>query len=232
MCRAVSRKQSVKGFHVDEKKTKNKFVTPISESRWPWLMVPDTRFSEVGEYKADLIMNLATAKSLANEVALIVKEQIAKIKATNPAVATWQGQWPIKDELDEHDKPTGMKLVSFRQKASAGNGQYNFEVAVVDSHKNPIPKTIKLGNGTIMRISFYVRCVEDNLNKCIRIKFHPNAAQIIKLVEWAADYGFEETDGYSVAEVPAVAPQGEYAGEPDDAFAATPAAPADESIPF
>lgn len=225
---------------------RNKFNTSVCASKWPWLMVPDTKFNELGEYKVDLIMNPATAKTLCGEVLAEVKGQAGVLRAKDKELKDFPLAWPVKDDCTEDGEVTGDKLIAFRQKARVvreGQEDITYHVAVLDAKRNAMPPTIKLGSGTTMRICFQVRLVKDTLNKCIRIKFHPLAAQIITLVEWLQDFGFEDADGYTAPADVAANPTAqkpkdsfdEYMGEPEVAAAIAAKAEdaaGDDNIPF
>jgi len=180
-------------------KKKTRYITAACECRYPWLTTPDTKFKAEGKYRVELLMSMEQLTALAKEVMPDVNEQKAKVQKGE--FANWKLVWPVKDEInDETEKPTGRKIIMFEQNAkiTRGNGQVDaLHVVVVDSKNKPVPADVKLGTGSVLKIAFKVRVVESKITKDIRIKFHPMAAQIISLVEWKQDFGFEEEDGYT-----------------------------------
>ena len=200
------------------KKKRPRFYTPTCISHWPWLMTPDTKFDEAGVYKVDLEMSDAQVTELQKQLVQEVADQEADLRKTDPKkMGKWKIVWPVKDQNDNDGNPTGMKLVSFSQKAKvviAGKPDLVFTVQCFDSKKNPVSPTLKLGSGTEMKLCFQVRVVPDNLSKCIRVKLHPLAAQLIKVVEYSggSDFGFAEEAGFEAVPVseatePAKGPQ-------------------------
>lgn len=176
-------------------KKRNRFITGAYPALWNWLLTPDTRWSEHGTYGTDLMMSINDAKQLVLLVQDEAKEQIAKMRNEQKETKDWSVAWPIKDYDGEDETYSGTKVISFRQKV---NPAYHFTVDVFDAKKNQIePGSLRIGNGTKLRVSFYVRVVKDQINKCIRVLFHPRAAQIIELVKWEADYGFDEEEGFN-----------------------------------
>lgn len=182
-------------------KKKNKWHTGAFPCRWPWLQKPDTAFKPLGEYRVDLIMPQDKAKALFQEIQGEVLTQAEAVRR-DPKYNNWKLAWPVKDEVDEEtEKPTGNKIVSFKQNAAVqrqDGKKDEYRVHVLDSHNQPIPADVMLGSGTVLRICFRIRVVASPISKDIRVMLHPLAAQVIQLVEWKQDFGFDEQDGYSV----------------------------------
>jgi hypothetical protein len=163
-------------------------------------MIPNTKFNVDGKFGVDLIMTRDQLTTMAAELMEEVNEQ--KVKAQVGDFKNAKLVWPIKDEIDEEtEQPTGLKIVSFDQKAkiTLGDGEIrDVHIAVLDSKKHPVPSTVKLGTGSTIRVRFRLRVVQSAITKDIRVKFHPIAAQIIKLVEWKSDFGFDDEDGFVI----------------------------------
>ena len=69
--------------------TKNKYtkiVTPIGVAQYPWLSSPDTKFSEIGDYKTNLILS----KKDAQEVIKMI--DTAREESTKNAVEQSKGK--------------------------------------------------------------------------------------------------------------------------------------------
>lgn len=181
-----------------EQKKKNRFITGVYPCNYSWLLHPDTRWSEDGTYGTEMMMPVAVAKALFTEVQEIAMADSEAVRKSDEKLKGWGIAWPIKDYDGDEEQYRGMKVVAFKQKA---NPKYDFSVDVFDAANNAISpdSKLKIGNGTKLRVSFYIRAVRDNINSKIRILFHPRAAQIIDLVEWKADYGFEATEGFTAA---------------------------------
>ena len=193
------------------KPKRNRYFTPVCVALWPWLIVPDTKFKPEGEYKVSLVMEPNSVALLQAAVAAEVQEAEKALKSANPKIAKYKLVWPIKDQVDEADEPTGNKLVAFSQVAKVerpGQKTLTFDVAVFDAKKKPFPKNLKMGSGSEVKLCFNVRVVEDKLNKCIRVKLQILAAQVLKFVEYTGgDFGFSEEAGYEApAEVESTEP--------------------------
>ncbi len=216
----------------DKKGKRSRRTTGIYRGLWCWLLTPDTRFSEDGIYSVDLMMSPDEARELCKSVGQDVVDQSIAIKTKNPAIKDWKLMWPAKDYEGDDETYRGMKAIAFKQKIKPG---YNFKVDVFDAHNKAIDPAsgLRIGNGTKLRIAFTARVAEDNMNKCLRVCFHPCAAQIVELVAWEADYGFEEVaDGYSSGNGKTVSDFRPQKQEIDDPFAeAQEGVPVDD-IPF
>lgn len=177
----------------ETKQKRKRITTAAYPGLWCWLLTPDTRFDGDGVYSVDLVMPKEAARDLCKQCAEQVAEQANQIKTANVNVRDWRLVWPAKD--CEEEGYEGQMAVSFKQKIKP---PHNFTVDVFDAKKNQLAAgSVRIGNGTKLRICFSPRVAVDQMNKCLRVMFHPSAAQIIELVKWEADYGFEETEGFA-----------------------------------
>ena len=74
------------------------------------------------------------------------------------------------------------------------------KIPLFDAKGKPITEAIKLGNGSVCRISFTVAPYYNATNKGVGLSLRLVAVQVIELVEYSAgnaeSYGFDEEEGY------------------------------------
>jgi hypothetical protein len=173
------------------KMPQDKFVTPIVTLVWPHVHAPDTKFVKDGEdakYNTQFSLSkdeaapiISTAKRLINEA--------RKSKLTKA---------PPKLPFTENEDGT----VTF--KCASKNAP-----ALFDASGTPLKPGMKVGGGTLARISGLMRVYEGF--GATGVTLYLNAMQIIDLKEFggrpATSYGFDATTGFT----------GDTFGEDEDA---------------
>jgi len=175
----------------------NVITTPKGIAAYPWLSKPDTKFSEEGDYKVNLILGKDEAAPIIEQINGIfaenVKAEIKKnkgkdVKTSNP---------PYMDEVDDDGKPTGNIIFKFKSKAA-------YKPAIFDAHGNVMLESniwagseIKV-NGSIA--PYFTSMVGAGV--ALRLR----AVQIIQYVEGGTNperFGFKEEEGF-VQNTPAI----------------------------
>lgn len=167
----------------------NIITTPKGIAQYPWLSTPDTKFSEEGEYKVNLVLSKEDAKPIIEEINRVfaenVKEETKKqgkeIKTANP---------PYADQLDDAGQPTGNVILRFKSKAA-------YKPAIFDAKGNTMTES-NIWGGSEIRVNgsiapYFTSMVGAGI--ALRLR----AVQVIRLVdgaEGATRFGFGETEGY------------------------------------
>ena len=168
-----------------------KFTTPKGIAQYPWLSKPDTKFSEEGVYKVDLIIPKAEAIPLLKQINEVFAENVDKqtknakgkdIKKANP---------PYFEELDDAGQPTGNVILKFKSKAA-------YKPAIFDAKGIPMIDS-NIWGGSELKINgsiapYYTTLIGAGV--ALRLR----AVQVIQYVEGgsgSADrFGFEAVAGY------------------------------------
>jgi|HigsolmetaAR202D_1030399.scaffolds.fasta_scaffold04708_6 Protein of unknown function (DUF2815). len=189
-----------------------KYVSPKGVFSYPRLTEPDTKFKDEGEYSVFLILDKDSpeAKKLMAQIDAAAAESLkeAKANAKNAAEAKkWETKYlPYTDVEDEETgEPTGQIKVKFTMKASGVNKKtgkpWTRKPAIFDAKGKPITGDIKIGGGTIGKVSYEIIPYAPTTQVGASVKLGLEAVQIIELREWgersADSYGFGEEDGYS-----------------------------------
>ena len=167
------------------------FTTPQGVAQYPWLSKPDTKFSEEGDYKVNLIIakeEALPALKLINQVYAenyekeVKKAKGAEIKKAPP---------PFSEELDDAGQPTGNIILKFKSKAA-------YKPAIFDAKGIPMIDS-NIWGGSELKINgsiapYYTTLIGAGV--ALRLR----AVQVIQYVEGgsgSADrFGFEAVAGY------------------------------------
>ena len=159
------------------------FTTPKGIAAYPWLSRPDTKFSEEGEYKVNLILPKEDAKPIIEQINGVFAENVKEETKKNKGKEIKTANPPYMDELDDEDKP-----------------------AIFDS-KGTVMIESNIWAGSEIRVNgsiapYYTSMIGAGV--ALRLR----AVQVIQYVEGSqgADrFGFEEEAGF-VQEAPKVEP--------------------------
>ena len=167
------------------------FTTPQGVAQYPWLSKPDTKFSEEGDYKVNLIIakeEALPALKLVNQVYAenyekeVKKAKGAEIKKAPP---------PFSEELDDAGQPTGNIILKFKSKAA-------YKPAIFDAKGIPMIDS-NIWGGSELKVNGSVAAYYTPLigaGVALRLR----AVQVIQYVEGgsgSADrFGFEAVAGY------------------------------------
>ena len=78
-----------------------KVVTPKGIAQYPWLHAPDTKFSEVGDYRTNLIISKDEAKDLISKIDTVIEEAVTLGKEKSKGKQVKQADPPYFDEVDD-----------------------------------------------------------------------------------------------------------------------------------
>lgn len=191
-----------------------KFISPKGVFNYPKLTTPDTKFKPEGEYSVGLVLDTDSpeCQKLMAQIDKAAAESLAecKAKAKNAAEAKkWETKSvPYAEILDEETgEPTGQTKFSFKMTASGTSKktgkEWSRKPALFDAKGKPITQDIKIGGGTIGKIS-YELMPWGTLQLGASVKLALEGAQIIDLKTWgerdAKSYGFGEEEGYGFEE--------------------------------
>jgi hypothetical protein len=153
------------------KKAKAKVLfTPKGTAKYPWLFKPDTRFDEEGVYHMGLLVDPKNPE-VATFLAYLKKETGGK------------GKVPFKREEN-----SDLVCVKFKS---------GYPPTVVDSAKQPVPPTTRIGNGSAVKVAFTVNHYKGFGGG---VNLYLQGVQLISLTEFQRDIGFNEEEGYKAEE--------------------------------
>lgn len=187
-----------------------KLISPKGVFKFPKLTEPDTKFKPEGEYSVKLILDSDSpeCKKLIKQIDAAAAESLAEMKgkAKNAAEAKkWETKSvPYAEVLDdETGEPTGQTEFTFKMTASGTSKKtgkdWTRKPAIFDAKGKAIKGDIKIGGGTIGKIS-YELMPWGTLQLGASVKLALEAAQIIDLKTWgekdAKSFGFGEEEGF------------------------------------
>lgn len=192
-----------------EKKQRKRFTSPKGIAKYPWLSTPSTAFNK-NEYKTGLLLKAddeTTEKFLEFLNSLVdesYNEAVANLKKEGKIAAAKQVQkrYPYKSELDkETGEETGFIELNFTTQAVSKDGKPR-KMRLFDAKGVSInPDDVKVAGGSVIKVNFTPSNYYMAASKEAGVKLYLNAVQVIELVEFgggnAADFGFEEEEGYS-----------------------------------
>lgn len=169
-----------------------KLTTPRGIATFPALARPDTKFDELGQYKADLSVPSMEAKPLMAQLTEIFKRHTGKapVQAENT-------MWKLETDSDTGEA-TGNVIFKIRVKnRMRRDGQmWDRKPKLFDASLKSI--SVNPWGGTEMVVSMSVYCWDAAGKKGVSLQ--PIAVQIINLVEGGSaagdSFGFEATDGF------------------------------------
>ena len=165
-------------------------VTPKGKAKYPWLNRPDTTFIEEGVYQCNLVLSKKAASKMMKEIRDLHKEAQIMYKKKNKS-----GK---KAKLPFFENDDGDIEFKFSQRAKIKNKKtgevFEKTIPLFNASNRPL-YTPNVGTGSIIKISYepyqYFHQTQ-GAGVTLRLK----AVQVLDLVEWSQDYGFEEEEGY------------------------------------
>tara|TARA_R110000765_G_scaffold253853_1_gene354830 strand:+ start:153 stop:866 length:714 start_codon:yes stop_codon:yes gene_type:complete len=166
------------------------FTTPVGTAQYPWLTKPDTKFSETGHFKVDLVLSKEKALPIIKQINDVFLENLKEETKKAKGKEVNKAKPPFSEELDEEGKATGNIILRFKSK-----GEY--KPALFDSKASPIDD-VNVWSGSEIKVNgsiapYYTSLIGAGVSLRLR------AVQIINLVEGgrtAGGYGFDEQEGY------------------------------------
>ena len=196
-----------------------RYVSPKGIAMYPWVITADTAFVKEGVYHIQLECSQDDPKTteLVEKLTVILdKEHETLSKEKNKKL----NKIPFFDESED-----GKHLVfKFKQnkiiKRKDGTTS-EVKIPLFDAKGKPITESIKLGNGSVCRVSFTVAPYFNATNKGVGLSLRLVAVQVIDLVEYSAgnaeSYGFDEEEGYEAKDADEDPPFEESYGSSEDA---------------
>ena len=176
------------------------FTTPAGTAGYLYLSVPDTKFKEDGEYRAQITLSAQHAEKIEALIAEELLKSVAKAKEENAGKRIKQADTPVRAN-DDGTITLNTKCPAFVTVKKTGE-KFSLRPAVFDGAGNRLPNdTLKAGQGSTIRVSIEIRPYYTSLvgaGVTLRVK----AVQILKLVEFggggsADGFGFD-TDGDAI----------------------------------
>ena len=173
-----------------------KMNTPKGTAVFPSLARPDTKFDELGMYKADLSVPLQEAKDLMGKLSEVFKRHTGKAPNANENT-----MWYKQTDKDTGEE-TGNVVFKIRVKnRMTKSGQlWDRKPVLFDAALKPIQVNPWGGTEMIVSMSVYAW----NAGGKMSVSLQPQAIQIINLVEGGtSSHGFEATEGFDGSTVSA-----------------------------
>jgi hypothetical protein len=205
------------------RKKSEKFTTPAGEAAWPFLSKPSFHFSELGDYKVDLILSEEEASELIEmlkeKTDELYKSRIEEMKKsadgkTKAKAKNLSKYFPFGPEFDDDGEETGRVVIKFKRKASYKDKKTSevktITIPIFDAKGVLIKSELKMGNGSIVKVCYLMSDFYNPKDNQVGYSLKIMAVQLLKLVEFGASasaYGFgEEDEGFD-------AEAGGFAGE-------------------
>lgn len=136
-----------------------RFTTPLGTLSYPSLSKADNRFKELGEYKANLILPMETAKPLIEKLSAIYQEHTGKAHPKKPDSSNRDAFYYIEKDSDT-EEPTGnvvLKLKVANRMKKDGSGLWDRRPKLFDIGGQPInTNKINVGGGSTAKVAFEV----------------------------------------------------------------------------
>lgn len=170
------------------------FTTPKGVAQYPWLSKPDTKFSEEGEYKVNLILPKQEAIPVLKQINQVFAENLEKELKKANGKEIKKAPPPYSEEFGEDGQPTGNVILRFKSKAA-------YKPAIFDSKGMPMVDS-NIWGGSEIKINgsiapYYTSLIGAGV--ALRLR----AVQVIKYVQGGSSadrFGFGEEEGGYVAE--------------------------------
>jgi hypothetical protein len=169
-------------------------TTPFGVAVYPRLNRPDTKFDDLGAYKADVRIPLADARGLMTQLSKYYTDHVGK-----KPNATDNTMWT--QETDEEGDKTGFVLFKLRvkNKMRRDGELWDRKPKLFDASGRPCPSVNPWG-GSVIAVNFEVYCWDTGSKAGVSLQ--PMAVQIKELVQGgdsddASGYGFGKEEGFN-----------------------------------
>lgn len=190
---------------------------------FPALHRPDTKFDEMGTYKADVAVPREEAEPLMKQLGKIYKDHVGKVHPKNPESSNRNALWYVETDQDGEETGRIVFKVRVKNKTLKNGDVWDRRPQQFDAKGKPIAKAKNVWGGSIIRVSFEVYLWNNNGSKGISLQ--PLGVKIINLVTGSGSGGFsasdlgmgEEEDGFTDEGVPGMdGDEDDDAGEDDE----------------
>ena len=167
------------------------FTTPQGVAQYPWLSKPDTKFSEEGDYKVNLILSKQDAIPILKQINEVYAENYEKELKKAKGAEIKKAPPPYLEELNETGEPTGNIILKFKSKAA-------YKPAIFDAKGIPMIDS-NIWGGSEIKINgsaapYFTPLIGAGVSLRLR------AVQVIQYVEGGSGtadrFGFEAVAGY------------------------------------
>lgn len=178
-------------------------ATPVGDAYWTKCFEPEEDRFDEGKPRSWSISWCGDQSS--KEVLSLVQtieEEFARIHGDGAKPS--KNAWPFREQIDKEGRATGLLEFRFKKNETTKKGATLSAPAVYDSHKNPWPEGVLIGNGSKVKVAFRAWGWEDKFGKKgVSLSFE--GLQILDLVPYerkgpSEAFGIE--NGY-VVETPA-----------------------------
>jgi hypothetical protein len=190
----------------NNKRQKNRIVSPVGVALWPRLDTPDTQFDPDGVYTVKLLIPEEEAKPFLDKLEKIYEANYKAQCQTHKRKKLKLADKPWSAEENDEGELTGNIQFNFKLKAHVKTETAEFEQRPVcfDARGSIIdPTKVRISGGSQIKVctetsGFYTGLVGAGLSLRLR------AVQVIKLEEWqgpdAGAFGFDAEEGYEYEE--------------------------------
>ena len=175
-----------------------KLTTPKGIAQYPWLNTPDTKFSEHGDYKVNLIVPHEDAASFVEAVVTAHKQNAKEQKAKKLGKL----ENVFAKEYDDAGNETGNLIIKCKvsNRVAKKTGQlWDRKPVLLDAKLNPMNDIV--GAGSLIRVSCEVY-FWSSASLGFGCSLQPMAVQVFDLKSPSGagadmDFGFEVGDGFT-----------------------------------
>ena len=179
-------------------------VTPKGEALWCKATEPDFQFNAKGTYETSLVVdpNDPAVEAFINKLDDVLEgiyqqamndEGELKLKAPQKKQLSKNNYY--KDEYDSDDNETGNIIFKFKLDNVADRKPGQDRVKVIDSQLKALQDIPLVGNGSEIKCKLYVNPYYMASTNSVGLSLKWEALQIINLVEYGGDDGFDVEDG-------------------------------------
>lgn len=173
----------------------NTMMSPKGVAGYPRIASPDTKFDELGQYKADIAVEASEAKDLMKRL-----QEIHKSHTGKAAPASKNSMF--EKEVDEEGEETGRVVFKFRVKnrTTKTGDLWERQPKVFDAKGNRILDIPNIGGGSTLKVFFEI--YEWSAGGKMGVSLQPLKVQLIDLVEFSGGDSnpFEEEEGFTIEE--------------------------------
>lgn len=176
------------------------FTTPAGSAGYLYLSVPDTKFKEDGEFRAQITLDAKHAAKIEALVEAELEKSVAKAKSENAGKRIKQADSPVRTN-DDGSITLNTKCPAFVTSKKTQE-RFSLRPTVFDGAGNRLNNDeLKAGQGSTIRVSIEIRPYFTALVGA-GVSLRVRAVQILELVEFggggsASNHGFD-TDGDAI----------------------------------
>jgi len=158
-------------------------TTPVGDAYWAKCFDPEEDRFDEGKPRCWSI-SWANDQGDRETLALMQKVEEEFVRIHGDGAKPSKNAWPFREQTDKDGKPTGLMEFRFKKNETTKKGVLLQAPVVCDSHKNPWPAGVLIGNGSKVKVAFSTWGWEDRFGKKgVSLSFE--ALQVLDLVEYA-----------------------------------------------